>query len=116
MSSRIDHDGRPDRPNGRRRFLAATALGLPGGLIAGSEVLAAAGRDGVYGTTDRPAFPVPPAEPDETYWRSIRRLYPLTPDRTYLNTGGLLALAGAGCVHADHDGPRTHFRDWAPDD
>lgn len=79
-------------PNGRRRFLAATALGLPGGIIAAGEILAAAGggeSDSMAGGPGAAAVPSSPAEPDEDYWRAIKRLFPLTPDRTYLNTGGL---------------------------
>ncbi|NNF04313.1 MAG: aminotransferase class V-fold PLP-dependent enzyme [Rhodothermales bacterium] len=68
------------QPNGRRRFLAATALGLPGGLITARDLLV--GR--------MPSLPEPAGtRPDEAYWRAVKRLYPLTPERTYLNTGGL---------------------------
>ena len=66
---------------GRRHFLqraGQAALGLP---------LAACARPtaGAPPTVQR-ALPAPEA-PD--FWAAVRALYPMTPERTYLNTGGL---------------------------
>ena len=38
---------------------------------------------------DRPPWPPPPGLADEDFWRAVRATYPLTRERTYLNTGGL---------------------------
>lgn len=48
-----------------------------------------------------PAWPTLPAPDDPAYWRIVREQYPLTHDRTYLNTGGL-GPAPFPVIHAVH--------------
>ncbi len=61
---------------GRRHFLRRAALGL--GLAAVPA-----------GCALGPASRVLPAATDPDFWDRVRDLYPMTRDRTYLNTGGL---------------------------
>ncbi len=90
--------------NTRRRFLNRAVHGSVGlGLwsVAGSERDAApagnadarnsagaASTDAVVSDTERPAWP-PRYVDDDDFWDLVRDQYPLTHERTYLNTGGL---------------------------
>ena len=63
----------------RREFLARMGAGLSGVM---------AGR--VLGASDqRSAWPPAAELDDDAFWQQVRRQYPLTRDRVYLNTGGL---------------------------
>lgn len=56
---------------------------------------------GLVGFGTGVALPTLPAPDDPAYWRIIRDQYPLTHDRTYLNTGGL-GPAPFPVLHAVH--------------
>lgn len=69
----------------RRDFLKQLSSGA-----AAAGVLPVLGTGGVPPAGARPPWPPnPDAADDEAFWRQVRAQYPLTEDRTYLNTGGL---------------------------
>lgn len=66
--------------NSRRNF-----LGTAGGAFAALAIPGyAPARSG-----ERPEWPIRSSVDGADYWRQVRSLYPLTRERTYLNTGGL---------------------------
>ncbi|MFB6272055.1 MAG: aminotransferase class V-fold PLP-dependent enzyme [Salinibacter sp.] len=73
----------------RRHFLKLFGSGTLG---IGLEQLLRSGektRAGREATVNRSDWPPPAGVPDDTFWEMVRAQFPLTDDRTYLNSGGL---------------------------